>query len=107
MNKQKEIAESVTLEGLIEAVRSIVEAVIFEQTEREYYHVAVITTNRFTTSVEFLGNRIWCNEDEGDRMFKYGDIGNVVGREPIEDFLRRVSMEEIKKLNRISLQCPW
>ena len=101
MNRQKEIAEGVTLEGLVNTV-GIIEASIFEQTECEYYNVVVIT-NGFSTSVEFLGNRIWCDEDEGDRMFQYDDVGNVVECESIEDFLHRAIMEEIKKLNKIQL----
>ena len=102
MDIDKEIAYGVTLEGLVDAVNSI-EADIFEQTGCEYYNVAV-RTNGFTTFVEFLDIQIWRDDDEGDRMFKYDDIGNVVIYEPIEKYLRRVIMEEIKKLNKIQLQ---
>lgn len=102
MDRRKEIAEGVTLEGLVDTVNSI-EVEIFEQTGCEYYNIVVIT-NGFSTCVDFLGNRIWCDEDEGDRMFQYDDVGNVVVCELIEDFLHRVIMEEIKKLNKIQLR---
>ena len=101
MDIDKEITYGVTLEGLVDAVNSI-EADIFEQTGCEYYNVIVIS-NGFTTLVEFLGNRIWCDEDEGDREFSCEDNGEVVAYEPIEDYLRRAIMEEIGKLSKVKL----
>ena len=101
MDIDKEIAYGVTLQGLVDAVRNIQESV-FEQTDCDYCKVVVITDGD-TTFVTFADIQIWCDQDEGDRMLKYDDIGNVVVYEPIEEYLRRAIMEEIKKLSKINL----
>ena len=101
MDIDKEIAYGVTLQGLVDAVRNI-QYQVFEQTDCEYYNVVVITDGDITF-VTFIDIQIWCDQDEGDRMLKYDDIGNVVAHEPIEEYLRRAIMEEIAKLSKINL----
>ncbi len=50
----------------------------------------------YTSLVEFLGNRIWF-EDEDEREFQ-GDLDDY---EPLEPYLRREAKKVIESLNKI------
>ena len=85
----------------IQNLQDVVETInqeIYEHTDAEYIE-AVLSTLGWGDYVDFCGIRVWDSETD-DRL--YIDEENDI-KEPIDLHLRRAIMDEIRKLNRISL----
>jgi len=80
-----------------QAVQSIEED-IFEQTDAYYFNLSV-KSNGFCQKVDFLGIELWSSEDD---MREYIDEDEE-RYEPIEKFLRRELMNQLKKLQLINV----
>lgn len=86
------------IKELEKAVLSI-EQDIFEQTGGvEYFNISV-KSNGFCQRVKFIGIDLWNSEDD---MRRYVNKEEEL-LEPIEDFLRRELMIELKKLQKIKV----
>jgi hypothetical protein len=86
------------IEELEKAVMSIGQD-IFEQTgEVEYFNITV-ESDGSCQQVKFIGIYLWNSDND---MRKYVDENEEI-YEPIEDFLRRELMNELKKLQKINV----
>ena len=79
-----------------QAVQSIEED-IFNQTGIDYFNIS-IKSNGFCQTVSFVGIDLWSSEDD---MREYNEDEDKY--EPIEKFLRRELMNQLKKLQLINV----
>lgn len=81
-------------EEIINAVR-ILNAEIYDNTKIEYITFGV-RTDGLTFCVDFLGNRIWSDDDDDRHYDEESDE-----HEPLLNFLRRQAIAEIRKIAAI------
>lgn len=87
----------IMIKEIEQAVQSIEED-IFNQTDTEYFNISV-KSNGFCQIVSFIGIDLWSSEDD---IREYIDDNEEV-YEPIEKFLRRELMSQLKKLQLINI----
>lgn len=101
VRKGKNMSENKEATEAIEAVTKINEE-IYEQTEEKngicFFDGLEFSTNGFSMGIEFLGDQIWCDEDD-ER--KYDEDKDEY--EPLEGFLRRQIAEVLKKTEKIKV----